>query len=214
MTEPGVTLTDYGLTLLCLVLGTLIWKKTERGLFRAGFAAFFISLTFASASGGTVHGFFSNPQTLGYRILWPLTLISIGIAAFSIWCIAASMLFEERRAQLICKIMLGIFIIYGIAVLAFIRDYLIAIIHYLPATMALLAAFLKRYSKYHEKELFSGIMGIVMTFVAAGIQQAGIGFHPVYFDHNAFYHVVQAVGLYLIYVCARHLASSGHNLSS
>jgi hypothetical protein len=214
MTEPGVTLTDYGLTLLCMVLGTLICKKTEYGPFRAGFAAFFISLTFASAFGGTVHGFFLNPHTLGYRILWPLTLISIGIAAFSIWYIAARMLFEEKRARLVSKITLGIFIIYGIAVLAFIRDYLIAIIHYLPATLALLAAFLKRYHKYHEKEVFSGIMGIILTFVAAGIQQAGIGFHPVYFDHNAFYHVVQAVGLYLIYVCARHLASSGHNLSS
>jgi hypothetical protein len=33
---------------------------------------------------------------------------------------------------------------------------------------------------------------------AAG-QQAGVALHPVHFDHNAVYHVVQAVALYLLY---------------
>jgi len=213
MTEPGVTLTDYGLTFLCLVLGALIYGKSAQSPFRTGFTGLFISLSFASAFGGTVHGFFLNPQSLGYRILWPLTLISIGIAAFSIWCVAAEILFEKKMASLIRRYALGVFFSYVVIVLAFIQDYLIAIIHYLPAVIALLAAFLKRYFKYHEREMLPGIMGIILTFIAAGIQQAGIGFHQVYFDHNAFYHVVQAVGLYFIFLCARYLASGRPDLA-
>jgi hypothetical protein len=32
------------------------------------------------------------------------------------------------------------------------------------------------------------------------LQQAGVSIHPVYFDHNAVYHVVQAVAVVLLYL--------------
>jgi hypothetical protein len=43
------------------------------------------------------------------------------------------------------------------------------------------------------------------AFVAAGIQQGGIGLHPVYFNHNALYHLVQGIALALIFLAARGL---------
>ena len=50
----------------------------------------------------------------------------------------------------------------------------------------------------HRLALFA-LIGLILTFVAAGIQQLEIGVHTRYFGHNALYHVVQAVGLYLIF---------------
>ena len=44
---------------------------------------------------------------------------------------------------------------------------------------------------------------MVLTLVAAVVQQRKISLHPVYFNHNAFYHAIQAVALVLIYVGAR-----------
>jgi hypothetical protein len=35
---------------------------------------------------------------------------------------------------------------------------------------------------------------------AAVLQQAGVSIHPVYFDHNAVYHVVQAVAVVVLYL--------------
>src|SRR6266700_3934420 len=45
--------------------------------------------------------------------------------------------------------------------------------------------------------LISG--GLALSMLAALLQQARIAIHPVYFDHNALYHVVQALALVLLY---------------
>ena len=42
--------------------------------------------------------------------------------------------------------------------------------------------------------------GLVTSVVAALIQQMRIALHPVYFDHNAVYHVVQGGALVLLYL--------------
>ena len=39
----------------------------------------------------------------------------------------------------------------------------------------------------------------LLSVLAALLQQARIAIHPVYFDHNALYHVVQAAALVLLY---------------
>ncbi|MGH9399050.1 MAG: DUF6962 family protein [Thermoanaerobaculia bacterium] len=38
------------------------------------------------------------------------------------------------------------------------------------------------------------------AFIAAGIEQAGVGLHPVYLDHNALYHVIQAGALLMLFL--------------
>jgi len=40
-------------------------------------------IALAAAAGGTVHGFFLNESSLGYRILWPFTLVVMGITALA-----------------------------------------------------------------------------------------------------------------------------------
>jgi len=42
--------------------------------------------------------------------------------------------------------------------------------------------------------------------LASYLQQRGVGLHPIYFNHNALYHALQAVALLLIFV-ARRLAT-------
>jgi hypothetical protein len=40
---------------------------------------------------------------------------------------------------------------------------------------------------------------LALSIVAAVTQQARIALHPVYFDHNAVYHVIQAIALVVLY---------------
>jgi hypothetical protein len=40
------------------------------------------------------------------------------------------------------------------------------------------------------------------------LQQAGVAVHPVYFDHNAVYHLVQAVALVLLYLGFRRVSET------
>jgi hypothetical protein len=49
--------------------------------------------------------------------------------------------------------------------------------------------------------------GVVLTFVAAGIQQARIDLHPTWLTHNTLYHVVQGIALLLIFLAARRIVS-------
>jgi hypothetical protein len=49
-----------------------------------------------------------------------------------------------------------------------------------------------------------------MLFAAAA-QQAKIGIHPVYFDHNSLYHVLQAIALFMVFLVARESSKSAES---
>ena len=46
------------------------------------------------------------------------------------------------------------------------------------------------------------LAGVVLSLVAAGIQQSGVAIHQ-YFNHNDLYHVVQAVAVWFLYLAAK-----------
>jgi hypothetical protein len=83
MTEPDVALTDYGLAIECALFSYLLYRRGGQQPLRGWFVLFFASTGLAAFTGGTVHGFFLDVETKGYAILWPLTLVAIGITALS-----------------------------------------------------------------------------------------------------------------------------------
>jgi len=48
-------------------------------------------------------------------------------------------------------------------------------------------------------------ISLLATLIAAAIQQLQIAMHPTYFNHNAIYHLLQAVALALLLVAFRGL---------
>jgi hypothetical protein len=206
MTEPDVTLTDYGLAIECTVLAFVLhFRGDPRVPLRAWFTLFFASIGVAALGGGTVHGFFSNTETLGYRILWSLTLIAAGLTTMATWIIGAKLWFPERLARFIGMLAVCDFAVYSIMILFFTQSFLLVIVNYLPASFFLLTIFHLLYSHMGTRELRAGFIGLVLTLVAAAVQVGGIGLHPIYFSHNALYHVVQAIALLMIFRSARWL---------
>ena len=205
MTEPDVTLTDYGLTIECALFAFLVYFHGDRRApTRPWFILFFGSIGVATLTGGTVHGFFLDPETIGYRILWLSTLVAGGLAALATWAIGARLWFSEKMARWIIALATLEFVVYCAMVLYF-QEFYITIANYLPPTLFLLIVFHKLYRHMRIRELGVGTLGLVLTFVAAGVQQGRIALHPVYFNHNAVYHIIQAVALFMIFSAARWL---------
>ena len=206
MHEPDVTLTDYALTLECGLFAywLLVHGQADNPL-RLWFAVFFASIGLAAFSGGTVHGYFPNADTFGHSVLWGATLIAIGLTALCGWIIGARLYCSGSVAAWIQSGAVALFVLYCGVVLFVWRDFRVAVVYYLPATLFLLIVYGLVYQQGRESAIGIGLLGLVLTLVAAGIQQARWSLHPVYLSSNALYHVVQALALFFIYWSARWL---------
>lgn len=202
--EPAVALTDYTIAIESGLLAALLWRK-QISVSHRWFVSFFAFIGLAAALGGTVHGFVPDETTVTHEVLWRATLITIGVVAFAA-AMAAANSGWGRAVQRIVEMIAAIgFAIYCVAVLFFTQQYLAAIIVYLPATVFLLVSFIAAYFRARatgreRTRMLIGAAGMLLTFVAAGAQQSRIEIARL--DHNALYHVIQAVALALIYIGA------------
>ena len=198
MKEPDVTLTDYALALECAVFCVLLLRGGGWDVLRRWWAVFFASVGLAALIGGTVHGFLP-----GNAALWTATMLTLGVTSLAGWYIG-SLLLGMRWLRPVAVVLLGI---YAGIVLFVNSTFVVAIAMYLPATVFLLLAMVARYATTRDRAAATGVVGLLLTFAAAAVQQLRIGLHPVYFNHNALYHVIQFVALWMIFVAARGVSS-------
>lgn len=203
--EPDVALTDYGLALECAAFVALLYRSSSgNSALRNWFVLFFSAVGLAALAGGTVHGFIADQQSTVHILLWLTIIVAIGLAALSAWAIGAHLLFPPRIIRRVVFTAASLFVFY-LGITRFVaQTYIVVIAHYLPATVFLFLALLILHRRKPAGHLRAGLSGIGLTFIAAGVQQAKFGLHP-YFNHNALYHVLQALALYLIYLAARNL---------
>ena len=209
MTEPAVTLTDYALAIECAVFLLLLVRREpgDRTL-RLWFVVFFASAGGASLLGGTVHGFFPDAASHGRQLLWQATLLAILVTSLAAWNIGAILLLSGRGVTIVRLLAITQLVVFSFVVLFVRREFFIAIIAYLPATLFLLIGLIAAYRGHHLSALRWGIVGLGLTFLAAAVQRLHIAVHPYYFDHNALYHVIQGTALWMIFLAARCLSSA------
>jgi hypothetical protein len=214
MTQVDVSLTDYGLAAECVCFAYLIGRlRTGASSLLRAFMVFFSSIAIAAAAGGTVHGFFLDKSLLGYRILWTFTLVVMGVTALSGVHIGAALQFSRSTAVHINRVGLGVFLAYIIIVLFIRRDFLVAILGYLPALIFIGEAFLLAHLRKKKPAFLIGFLGVCIMLFAAAAQQAKLGIDPRYFDHNALYHVLQAIALFMVFLAARETVNSGESIN-
>jgi hypothetical protein len=203
MHNLAVSLTDFALALLCAGLALLAANWTADGKrLRGWWVVFFTSIGLGALLGGIVHGFFPEPGATN-SVLWKGTLLSIGITATACWILAARIRYSAGTVSWIELFAAAQFASYAVVVLWVNSEFAIAIMGYLPATMFLLVMLTLEHRGRPSPALARAIIGFVLTFVAAAIQALSVPSHPVYFDHNALYHLVQGLALILIYSGAR-----------
>lgn len=215
MTEPDVALTDYAIALLCAVLCARAggWLPDAKGV-RRWWMVLFGAIGIGALLGGTVHGFFNDPGSTGQKILWPATLLALGVTSVAMWIIGARVQLREPVSTWVRRAALAQFVAYAVIVLFVDSRFLVAIATYLPATVFLLAILIVVYARTRARAVALGIGGLLLTFVAAAVQQLRVAIHPVYFNHNALYHVIQGAALILIFLGARWLTTAPDPRSS
>ncbi|HEY8831311.1 MAG TPA: hypothetical protein VIM21_02255 [Gemmatimonadaceae bacterium] len=206
MTEPAVTLTDYALAIECAVFVIALSRLDARDKELCfWFVVFFASIAAASVLGGTVHGFFLAAASPGRTILWSATLFAILITSLAAWNIGAVLQLDERKAMLVRRLAIAQLALFALIVLFVTSRFYVGIIAYLPSTLFLLVALVVAYRRRPHRVLRWGIAGLSITLVAPVLQQLRIGIHPVYFDHNSLYHVIQGAALGMVFLAARSI---------
>jgi hypothetical protein len=204
MTQIDVSLTDYGVALECGWFAYVAGRSSKSdSLPRLAFATFFLSVALAALIGGTVHGFFLDERSIGYRVLWPSTLIAVGITALSGVYIGSALHFSGAAALYVKRFGLVFFAMYVLVVLIVRRDFLVAIVDYVPSLVFMGSAFLLSYRRRKTQALLIGFSGVCTMLLAAVLQQARVGINDRYFGYNALYHVLQALALWMIFVAAQ-----------
>jgi len=134
-----------------------------------------------------------------------LSLIGIGLVSLALWMIGLSLVSSPNVRLWSSRFVIAAFILYCGVVALIMNTFLVAIVFYLPATLFLLTILGVKFLKQRKLYLLSGFSGLLLTFIAAGIQQSRLGLHPLWFDHNALYHLIQAVAILLLFHTARGL---------
>lgn len=204
--EPGVAITDFLLAIETCALSVILASRSEHRALPSGrwFIALFSCLTAASLSGGILHGFFNSPARQLHMLFWDASLIAIGGTALSCFNIAADLLPTlKKHARAILLISGLAFAVYTCYVLTGYRTFLTAIAFYLPATVLLLIAIARLHKTEKSSTTLQGISGLVLTFVAAAVQQLQFYVEPYLLNHNTIYHLVQGLALFLLFKFSR-----------
>ncbi|MPZ17693.1 MAG: hypothetical protein GEV06_07265 [Luteitalea sp.] len=201
--EPDVTLTDYALAVECAVLARLV--AGHGGAASGWFALFFAALGIGAAAGGTVHGFPGVLETT----LWLAALLALGVGAWAATMAGVRIGLPASAARWVARgASLGL-VLYAVTVTWISRDFALAIVGYLPAVVFLFAVFAWRYARDRAPGSGAAMAGLALTLAAAAVQHYRIAPPRLPLDHNALYHLVQAVALFLIYRGARQAEPLG-----
>jgi len=201
--EVVVGVTDYLLALECAVFAWVLRAIREgRWQIRNFFAAFFGLTALASVAGGTSHMFFSGSSSLAASLFWMVTVLALGGVAFAAWSIGAILFFAERNRVRVVILAAVEWAVYGAYVVAIDDRFVVAIANYIPAALFLAISFAFAYWRDRRRTILSGLSGLALTGIAAVMQRSGLALHPLYFNHNATYHLVQGIGFFLIFIAA------------
>ncbi len=184
----------------------LLGAARPAGGLEGWWALFFGAVGAAALFGGLVHGFLPAPGP-GRAVLWRATLLAIGGAAFAGWAIGGRTLLAAAPARGLTLAAGLTYAAYAVVVVAVSQRFSIAIAHYLPAALFLGAAFAVEVRR-GRPGAGRGLAGLALTLVAAGVQQARVAAGPI--DHNTLYHLVQALGLWLMDRGVRAARAAGH----
>lgn len=202
--EPDVTLTDYVLFLEFSILAWLLCRKPRHPI-RTLMAISLFSSGISALLGGTVHGFFSDEKTLPCILLWRGTLLGLGVMSWSFFMLGTNIIIPKKYYTGLFYFACLQLAIYTIIVLFVSQAFWIVIINYLPASLFILVASIIKWIKSRQNIWLGFIIGVFLMLVASFIQSFHIALHPIYFNHNAMYHLVMFIAVFGLFYTSYYL---------
>lgn len=198
--EPAVVYTDLGLAALG---GVFSWRLATRAghapVARAG-AVVMGGLASAALWGAIFHAFFpAKTATRAGFMAWMPVAISIGVVASALLYLGILLLVPSLSVRM-RRALVGVYAAGFALTVAFVDESFTMIVRlYGPMLVLMLVASAHQAIARRGAWAWLVAAGVATSMVAAALQQARVAVHPVYFDHNAVYHVVQGVALVLLY---------------
>ena len=199
--DPDVAFTDLGLALLGGYLGWRLWRAPgPRMLLRIG-AVLMGGLASAALWGAVFHAFFpSGTATLPGFLAWVPVALSIVVAASAMLELSLRLLLPRMPLRARRAIVATYAASFTVVVFLVDESFSSIVYFYTPALILLLIAAGQQAIRSRDTGWTLIAIGLIMSAVAAVLQQARVAIHPVYFDHNAVYHVVQGIALVFLYI--------------
>lgn len=197
LTEPMTMLTDYVLGIYIIVLSILaIQQQSVISSAFIYFAVGFIATALSALLGGTAHGFVTYLSKKQHKLIWLGIYYSIGIAGFGI---SIGAIYSVISNATLTYVLVGLsFLLLAFYVFWMLshNEFKYAIYYYVPALV--IALVLESISLPTNASAPWIIAGILVTFLASGIQISKIGIHK-HFNHNDLFHVIQIIASYILY---------------
>ncbi|HTR18759.1 MAG TPA: hypothetical protein VMH91_02145 [Candidatus Paceibacterota bacterium] len=203
--DPFVSFTDLLLSIEAGIFAFWIARHAPRGTLRTLVTALFTALTGASFFGALFHAFFPlQVATSGGWYMWILTTCWLGAVAVMLYALSVHCIFGPRVLRVVWIPLLALFVVYEYCIVAVDYHYSTVIDFYAPAL-----AIFSFYALWKALTSTSGwgvvFFGAALTAVAALAQSSTIEIGPL--DHNAIYHVLQALALALLFIGFRRVMS-------
>jgi hypothetical protein len=197
--DADVALTDVGLALMGAWLAWRLWAVRGRGPVQAAGATLLAGLGSGALWGAVFHGLLPAETTsLAAVSVWTLvglsmlvvgaTLVDLGLRT------AWPNLAPSRRRGIV-----GAYAVLAAAVFIVDPSSSTMVRFHAPAGVFFLLAAVWRTVRSREIAWGLVVLGVGISAAAALLQQMRVAIDPVYFDHNALYHVVQAGAVLLLY---------------
>ena len=202
--EPDVVFTDLGLAILGAWLAWRLSRAAAGGpgtLSRDG-AVVMGGLASAALFGAVFHAFFpARTATVWGFIAWMPVALSILVVAATLLELGLRIL-APRLAPGARRGVVAVYALAFLAVVLLVDESFSSIVRfYLPALLLMLVAAARRAMGAAPWNAGWPAIAAGFTISVGGalMQQAEVSVDPVYFNHNAVYHVVQAVAVVTLY---------------
>jgi len=206
--EPDVVFTDLGLAVLGAWFAWRLASVPRSGPLGKAPALLMAGLASAAFWGAVFHAFFpEDTATLPGFIAWIPVTLSIVVAAATLFGLGLRVLAPALRQQIRRRLVAAYAGAFAAVVLLVDESFTTIVRFYVPALLLFLAAATARALR-HGGGWTLIALGLTLSAVAALLQQLEVALHPVYFDHNAVYHLVQAAALVLLFLGFRRVAES------
>ena len=199
--DPDVVFTDLGLAILAAWLGWRLWARTGPGTLPRAGVVLLGGLASAAFWGAIFHAFFpADTATLPGFIAWVPVSLSILVVGATLLELSLRLL-APRLAPTARRSLVAIYAAGFATVVLLVDESFSSIVRfYVPPLVLFLVAAVRQSIRGASAAWRMIAVAFTVSAGAALLQQTGVSIHPVYFDHNAVYHVVQAVAVVLLYL--------------
>jgi uncharacterized protein DUF6962 len=202
--DPDIVFTDLVLAILGAHLGWRLWSAPGgRTLLKTG-ALLMGGLASAALWGAVFHAIFpAGTATLLGFLAWVPVALSIVVAACAMLELGLRLLLPRIQSGVRRTILATYAMSFAVVVLLVHESYSSIVYFYTPALVLLLIAAAHQAIRSRDAGWTLVTTGLLLSAVAAVLQQAKVSVHPVYLDYNALYHVVQGIALVFLYLGCR-----------